>query len=190
MKILRNSILYIWATGVGIAQVSVASGWTVQGPSQATGNTLRAVAALDFKTIIAVGEQGSILRTTDAGLNWKLISSGISAELSGVSFADANTGIAVGSDGFILRTLDGGSTWTSQASGTTDWLRAASFSEAGTATVAGEGGTILRSTDGRKAAAARRGSSPSSAIWASPVRPECATLLSASLHQIRSAVHA
>jgi len=131
MKILRNSILYVWATGIGLAQVGTDSGWTFQNP-QPTGNTLRGVAALNAQTMIAVGEQGSILRTTDAGVTWKRISSGTSAlavpvrdagtgsnaGLSGVSFADANTGIAVGSQGAILRTVDGGSTWTLQSSGT------------------------------------------------------------------------
>src|SRR5438309_486796 len=83
----------------GLAQVGADPGWTFQNP-QAGGNALRAVAALDLKTMIAVGEQGSILRTTDTGVTWKSVSSGMSAALSGVSFADANTGIAVGSDGF------------------------------------------------------------------------------------------
>ena len=45
MKILRNSILYVWATGIGLAQVAADSGWTFQNP-QPTGNALRAVAAL------------------------------------------------------------------------------------------------------------------------------------------------
>jgi photosystem II stability/assembly factor-like uncharacterized protein len=64
MKILRNSILYVWATGIGMAQVGANSGWTFQNP-QPTGNVLRAVAALNVKTMIAVGAQGSIFRTTE-----------------------------------------------------------------------------------------------------------------------------
>src|SRR5882757_8883272 len=106
MKILRNSILYIWVTGIGLAQVGADSGWTFQNP-RPTGNALRAVAALNAKTMIAVGEQGEILRTTDAGVTWKRLSSGTAASLFGVSFTDANTGIAVGSQGAILRTVDG-----------------------------------------------------------------------------------
>src|SRR4051812_2835087 len=161
MKILRNSILYVWATGIGLAQVGADSGWTFQNP-QPTGNALRAVAikatrhsvptrrmgALEVKTMIAVGEQGSILRTTDRGVTWKRIPSGTSAVLSGISFADANTGIAVGSQGAILRTVDGGSTWTPQSSGTADWLRGASLTDAGTGTVVGDAGTILKTVDG------------------------------------------
>src|SRR5438270_707987 len=131
MKILRNSILYVWATGIGLAQVAADSGWTFQNP-QPTGNALRAVAAPDVKTMVAVGAQGSILRTTDRGVAWKRISSGTSATLSGISFGDANTGIAAGSQGALLRTVDGGSTWTPQSSGTDEWLRGASLTDAGT----------------------------------------------------------
>ena len=106
------------------------------------------MAALNANTMIAVGEQGSILRTTDAGATWTRISSGTAARLSGVSFADANTGIAVGDQGAILRTVDGGSTWTPQPSGTTNVLWGVSFTDAGTGTVVGDAGTILRTTDG------------------------------------------
>ena len=81
MKILRNSILYVWAAGIGMAQVGADSGWAFQNP-QPTGSNLRAVAALNGKTMVAVGEQGVILRTTDTGVTWQRLSSGISAELS------------------------------------------------------------------------------------------------------------
>ena len=94
MKILRNSILCVWATGIGLAD----SGWTSQNP-QPTGSVLRAVVALNANTTIAVGDQGAILRTTDAGATWTRISSGTAAMLSGVSFADANSGMAVGDQG-------------------------------------------------------------------------------------------
>src|SRR5258708_1121450 len=81
-KILRNSIRFVWGSGMGLAQVAADSGWTFQN-QQPTGNALRAVAAPDVKaprfprakrfpvTMIAVGEQGSILRTTDTGVTWK-----------------------------------------------------------------------------------------------------------------------
>jgi hypothetical protein len=76
MKILRNSILCVWATGIGLAQVGADSGWTIQNP-QPTGNVLRALNAKHgsrgrrrVDTIIAVGDQGTILRTTDAGATW------------------------------------------------------------------------------------------------------------------------
>ena len=96
MKMLRNSILCIWASGIGIAQAGSDSGWTFQNP-QLTGNTLHAVAYLNANRgsrgrerankMIAVGEQGTIVRTTDGGNTWTHVPSGTGAWLSGVSFA-------------------------------------------------------------------------------------------------------
>ena len=45
MKILKRSILSVWAAGAGIAQLDAESGWTTQNP-QFTGNRLHAVATL------------------------------------------------------------------------------------------------------------------------------------------------
>ena len=70
-----------------------------------------------------VGEDGTILRTTDGGLNWITQSSGTNNLLNGVSLTDANNGTVVGYDydnqlGTILRTTDGGQNWITQTSGT------------------------------------------------------------------------
>src|ERR1700752_2162393 len=98
MKILRSSILCICAAVTGLAQVGP-SGWT----SQLTGNALRAVALLNGRhavhgrdragSTIAVGDQGTIVRTTDGGATWTHIPSGTDAQLMGVAFANVNTGI-------------------------------------------------------------------------------------------------
>src|SRR3974390_1848821 len=157
MKTIRNSIFCVWVAGIGWAQGSADLGWTFQNP-QRTGNTLHAVSALSAKpvsrkwgrtgTMIAVGDVGTILRTTDAGAVWTLIPSGTSAGLTGVSFADANTGIAVGSQGVILRTTDGGATWTPQVNPLLSPLNAVTFSDALVGNAVGQSGAILRTTDG------------------------------------------
>src|SRR5215472_14149316 len=128
MKILRFAFLCVLAAGTGSAQEGTVSGWTLQNP-QPTGSTLRAVAALHHRrsspdrhradTMVAVGDLGTIVRTTDGGATWKRIASGTTAGLLAVSFPDIDTGFAVGSQGTILRTLDGGATWTLLASPTT-----------------------------------------------------------------------
>src|SRR5258708_17576822 len=89
------------------------SGWLWQNPLP-QGNTLRSIVTVDVNVVVAVGEFGTILRTTDGGVTWILQSSGTTNSLYGVSFADANTGTVVGRSGTILRTIDGGSTWTTQ----------------------------------------------------------------------------
>ncbi len=121
------------------------------------GNPLFAVSFVDENIGTAVGDNGTILRTTNGGVTWALQSSGTKSLLFGVCFTDANTGTAVGGSvtlqgqsAVILRTSDGGATWTSQASGTTHFLTGVFFTDVMTGTVVGESGTILRTINGGK----------------------------------------
>lgn len=56
----------------------------------------------------AVGDDGTILKTYDAGVNWSPQLSGISFRLNKVHFIDPDFGFAVGENGIILRTTTGG----------------------------------------------------------------------------------
>ena len=96
----------------------------------------------------AVGENGTILRTTDGGTTWNSQTSGTTVRLEGVSFTDSNNGTAVGDNGTILRTTSGGTTWNSQISGTTNNLNSVSFIDSDNGTAVGYDGTILRTTNG------------------------------------------
>jgi photosystem II stability/assembly factor-like uncharacterized protein len=64
--------------------------------------------------VIAVGERGRILRSTDSGLSWELLQTPTEATLTGISFANAQCGWVVGHDGTILCTRDGGLSWSQQ----------------------------------------------------------------------------
>ena len=57
---------------------------------------LLGVSFTDLNNGTAVGQDGTILRTTNGGANWEAQSSGTTNEFTDVSFTDANTGIAVG----------------------------------------------------------------------------------------------
>ena len=122
------------------------AGWFWQNPLP-QGNNLRAVSFTNTNTGTAVGNEGTILRTTNGGASWVSQTSGTTTSLGGVSFSDANNGTAVGGN-TILRTTDGGATWVSQTSGTTNGLFGVSFTDANNGTVVGQNGTILRTTDG------------------------------------------
>ena len=61
--------------------------------------------------LIAVGEHGHILVSTDAGRSWQQRPAPTRATLTSVFFADALHGWAAGHDAVILRTSDGGATW-------------------------------------------------------------------------------
>ena len=83
MKTLRHSILCAWAA-IATAQASAGSGWKFQNP-QLTGNDLHGVALVNGRralrgrihagTMIAVGDQGTIVRSMDGGATWELIAS-------------------------------------------------------------------------------------------------------------------
>ena len=65
--------------------------------------------------IVAVGERGTILRSSDNARSWNYVAPVTSATLTGVSFADdGQHGWAVGHDALILATMDGGRTWAKQ----------------------------------------------------------------------------
>jgi photosystem II stability/assembly factor-like uncharacterized protein len=62
-----------------------------------------------------VGSPGSVIvRSTNAGKDWQLFSTGQNLPLSQVCFIDASRGWAVGAMGVILATRDGGETWYTQ----------------------------------------------------------------------------
>jgi photosystem II stability/assembly factor-like uncharacterized protein len=56
----------------------------------------------------AVGDQGTIFKTYDAGMNWLPQQSGTTLRLNKIHFKDFDFGLAVGENGIILRTTTGG----------------------------------------------------------------------------------
>jgi photosystem II stability/assembly factor-like uncharacterized protein len=56
----------------------------------------------------SVGDQGKILKTTDAGSTWQYQQSGTALRLNKVFFVDQDFGFVVGENGLILRTASGG----------------------------------------------------------------------------------
>src|SRR5262249_30256713 len=148
MKVVlfRVSILFFGMAALGRSESFAQSGWFRQNPLP-QGNTLRAAAAPDSSTVVAVGDFGTILRTADGGACWTPQPSGTTAVLYGVAFVDADTGTAVGEFGTILHTDDGGATWTPQSSAA-NHLYGVSFVDADTGTAVGNLGTILRTDDG------------------------------------------
>ena len=93
-----------------------------------TTNNLRGVYLLDSGTAYSVGDSGTILKSTDAGMTWNALTSGTTKALYDVYFFNDTEGVVVGDGGLILRTTDGGANWTTVASGVRDGLRSVSFS--------------------------------------------------------------
>lgn len=85
--------------------------WVNPSPS---GNRLNGIFFIDSEYGWAVGSGGTILKTTDGGVEWKDISSWYSSDLYKVQFLNRKVGWIVGGEtynGVVLKTTDGGETW-------------------------------------------------------------------------------
>jgi len=109
---------------------------------------LYAINFIDKDTGIAVGDGGTILKTTDGGKHWSTQNSGTRNDLHGIAFSDSQTGVAVGGYGTILMTTSGGEHWSTQSSGTRNDLHGIAFSDSQTGVAVGVGGKILKTRDG------------------------------------------
>jgi photosystem II stability/assembly factor-like uncharacterized protein len=111
-----------------------------------TTNNLNGAYLLDSGPGFAVGDAGTILKTTDAGATWAPLTSGTTTPLHDVYLFNPDVGVAVGEGGLILRTTDGGAGWQSVASGVKDSLRSVFFRGVN-GICGGDSQTILYSAD-------------------------------------------
>jgi photosystem II stability/assembly factor-like uncharacterized protein len=127
------------------------NGITWAAVASATSNELHGVTFGTSTIGYAVGDGGTIIKTTTAGSSWMLTpASGIitTARLADVFFTDAETGYIVGEDGLILKTINGGTSWTTQTSGTVEDLNAVHFVDGNTGYCVGMNSTILKTANG------------------------------------------
>jgi len=137
------------APGAGLATAQDADlEASVMAPLASKSLMLDAV-ALDDR-LVAVGERGHILISSDNGANWQQVEVPTRAMLTAVAFVDNEVGVAVGHDSVILRTTDGGDTWTQVFSAPDDeapffdvW-----FADADNGIAIGAYGSHYRTTDG------------------------------------------
>lgn len=111
------------------------------------------VTNVDGKFLIAVGDHGIILKSTD-GVNWEQKPSPVRRMLNAVEFVDDKHGWAVGYDSAIIHTADGGETWQVQ-----EWVGeygrpkinwGVTFFNKNKGFVVGTYGTLKRTDDGGK----------------------------------------
>src|SRR5690349_15493893 len=119
---LKLSLLVLLFNGSLYAQ----SGWFWQNPLP-QGNNLRALEFFDANTGIAVGFNGTVIRTVNGGSSWTIINSGSTMDLYALHFLNSSTGFAAGRLGTILRTVNGGLNWSTISSGAGVNLQAIHF---------------------------------------------------------------
>jgi len=103
--------------------------------------------------IWSVGNEGTIINTTDSGLNWKILR-GNTQWLFDINFVNSSIGYKVGNYGLIEKTIDGGVTWKKQNSGVNNTIFKVKFVDENTGWalikggVQGSQGSVLRTVDG------------------------------------------
>jgi photosystem II stability/assembly factor-like uncharacterized protein len=88
------------------------SGWFVQ--NSGTTNHLRAVQFINSETGFAVGSYGTVLKTTNGGVNWILTDIGYNNSSNDLCFVNSNTGYLANYyvyAGTIFKTTNGGENW-------------------------------------------------------------------------------
>ncbi|MEK7665996.1 MAG: YCF48-related protein [Patescibacteria group bacterium] len=95
----------------------------------------------------AVGENATILKSTDDGMTWSNVYSTGLDPLYDVQMVTTKVGWAVGEDTLILKTTDGGSSWTDVSTLSID-ARSVDATSTSVVWVAGTNGRIQLSTDG------------------------------------------
>jgi photosystem II stability/assembly factor-like uncharacterized protein len=84
--------------------------------SLASKSLLQAIAKAGNR-LIAVGQRGHVVVSSDGGATWQQSPVPVSSDLTSVFFVDEKQGWAVGHDGVILHTSDGGQGWDLQMNG-------------------------------------------------------------------------
>ncbi len=124
-----------------------------QGPGDLTFFSSRIVNVqfLGPDTGYAVGQDRSVLKTTDGGSTWKrqtIPDNGKNSANICLWFQDTNVGFIGGEDGTLLKTVNGGALWTQTKANTTQRINDFYFRNADTGYAAGMGGVLLKSTNG------------------------------------------
>ncbi len=109
MRLLAISIIVFFSSAIFAQNFD----WTAQNSGVTV--SLTDVFFVDNQTGWAVGNDGTILSTTNGGQDWTSQTSGVTDGLRAVFFIDANTGWAVGgsTNRTMVKTTDGGLNWQS-----------------------------------------------------------------------------
>ncbi len=129
---------------LNISKVSSQPEWTIQ--NSGTNYDLWTVDFINDYTGFVAGNNGLVLKTTNAGDNWISQHAGYN-DLIGVYFINDQTGWVSGHFGSIYKTTNGGVNWINKPSPTNKNLFFVQFVNANTGFISSDGG-VLKSTDG------------------------------------------
>ena len=144
-KIIKTFLVCLFAFTV--STVYSQQGWQWQYP-QPQGDNLSGAYFINSTTGLAVGNGGTILRTTNSGTAWTVVYKNLSLTLNSISFRDAQNGIAVGNSGKLLVTSNAGATWIAAPDITFANINKVQFTNSLTGYAAADSGYFFKSTNG------------------------------------------
>lgn len=115
-----------------------------------TSGTNRSLVGIYFPSVdigYAVGAYGTIIKTTNTGLNWFELNSNTSSHLNSIFFPNNSTGYAVGYNGVILKTTNAGINWIANYVGTAA-LYSVYFTDINTGYAVGNSSVCMKTTNG------------------------------------------
>ncbi len=129
---------------------SFATGWVSQPvPREVRYHAIRFTRQNTASSGRCVGDNGTILYTSNGGGTWGLDTSGVTANLKSVSYVPEGYAWAVGENGTIVRTrVQGFSRWEQLNSGTSANLNYVEFVDSLRGLAYGDGGVVLYTFDG------------------------------------------
>ncbi|MBD3320667.1 MAG: hypothetical protein GF350_06190 [Chitinivibrionales bacterium] len=119
--------------------------WDTKLPQPSLGGRgeLHDICFIDRSTGWAVGDSGMVLRTTDRGVSWEHLTTGLEKSLYSVFCRDTTTIWITGDSGLLLYSPDRGDQWVLDSTGTQKNIREAFFIDSAHGWLVGDSGTIL-----------------------------------------------
>jgi photosystem II stability/assembly factor-like uncharacterized protein len=123
--------------------LSAQDGWFWQNPLP-QGNHLNDIDIVNDHLAYAIGNRGTLLKTTNGGVSWEIKQSNTLSDLRALVFINENVGW-ICSDTAISKTTDGGNNWVNQFTGI--WLNDIVFTNSNSGLAVGNFGIILKTTN-------------------------------------------
>jgi len=114
-------------------------------------NVLHTVHVFDSLNIIAMGDAGIMMLSSDFGQNWSPhYAENITENIYGSHFFDRNNGLIVGEKGLVAMTADAGKSWNRIKLSTKVTLNDVMFLNSRDGIAVGEDGIVIQTSDGGK----------------------------------------
>ncbi len=147
---------YIFLTIISLLQINLYSQGTWKMVQSPTDNFLNSIFFTDSLYGWAAGDSGTIIHTTDGGLNWAIQNSNNHNRITDLFFLNRNTGFASALEvtsspygTYLLKTTDGGENWISPSAPIeTIFAQSLFFQDSLNGWMGGKQTPILRTTDG------------------------------------------